>query len=286
MSLRLKTSATKLLALSAAFSAACYSSDYEFGYTNNAAAGGSSWGMSNPLFPVDAIPGIDINGVIYQYTAVKDRPDPFTVSIQNEAADGSGYIFRETDDWSGKSGATINKFVPVPYSPLGNWGTGSIEQVGVGEVKDPTVVYTYRVDPERLQPAQEAYDFSQISTYDALSDQYVNAALEPTDRSLYEDDEESNKKDAEEEDDGRLEAALSASDNALTIANGMSQNAMVQAMNVATNLNTYYAANIQGGSYREVTVLQDKNIPDNRRALRSLGQQKLHTDMVNEQYGR
>lgn len=284
MSLQLKTSATKLLALSVAYSAACYSSDYEFGYTNNAASGGSSWGMSDPLFPVDSIPGIDINGVIYQYTAVKERADPYTVSIQNENANGSGYIFRETDDWSGKSGATINKFVPVPYSPLGNWGTGSIEQVGIGEVQDPTVVYTYRIDPERLQPSQEAYDFGTVSTYDALSDGYVTASLEPTDRELYEDDDEVNQKDTEEEDDGRLEKALAASENALTIGVGTTQNALVQAMNVATNLNTYYAANIPGGAYRETVVLKDKNIPDNRRALRSLGQQKLHTEMIEEQY--
>ena len=266
-----------------AYSAACYSSDYEFGYTNNAASGGISWGMSGPLFPVDAIPGIDINGVIYQYTAVKDRADPYTVSIQNENANGSGYIFRETDDWSGKSGATINKFVPVPYSPLGNWGTGSIEQVGIGSVEDPTVVYTYRIDPERLQPSQEAYDFSQVATYDALSDPYVTASLEPTDLSLIEDDE-LNKDDTEEEDDGRLEAALAASENALTIGNAMTQAAILQSMNTATNLNSYYAQQIQGGKYQETVVLIDKNIPDNRRALRSLGQQKLHTDMVEEQY--
>ena len=283
MSLQLKTSATKLLVLSVAYSAACCSSDYEFGYTNNAASGGSPWGMSSPLFPVDAIPGIDINGVIYQYTAVKDRADAYTVSIQNEAASGSGYIFRETDDWSGKSGATINKFVPVPYSPLGNWGTGSIEQVGIGSVEDPTVVYTYRVDPSQLQPSQEAYDFGTVSTYDALSDGYVTAALEPTDRELYEDDE-LNKSNSEEEDDGRFEAALAASENALTIGNAMTQTAILQSMNTATNLNSYYAQQIQGGKYQETVVLIDKNIPDNRRALRSLGQQKLHTDMVEEQY--
>ena len=55
-------------------------------------------------------------------------------------------------------------------------------------------------------------------------------------------------------------------------------------MNVATNLNTYYAAVLQGGKYQETVVLKDKNIPDNRRALRSLGQQKLHTEMIEEQY--
>jgi len=51
-------------------------------------------------------------------------------------------------------------------------------------------------------------------------------------------------------------------------------------------LNNYYAMNLKGGQYRETLVLQDKNLPDNRRAFRSMSQQKLHTDMVNQQYGR
>jgi hypothetical protein len=238
--------------------------------------------MSDPLFPLASIPGLDINGVFYRYTAVKDPNDPYTVSIQNEAANGSGYIFRETDDWSGGSGGTIQKYVPVPYSPLGDWGTGSIEQVGIGSVEDPVVIYNYRVDPDRLQQ-QELPEIPAVPVYDALADGYVTAALEPTNRELYEDDE-LNKSDSEEADDGRLEKALAASDNALTIGVGMSQNALLQAMNVATNMNTYYAANIPGGAYRETVVLKDKNIPDNRRALRSLGQQKLHTEMIEEQY--
>ena len=241
--------------------------------------------MSSPLFPMAAIPGVDINGVFYRYTAVKDPNDPYTVSVQNEAANGSGYIFRETDDWSGGSGGTIQKYIPLPYSPLGDWGTGSIEQVGIGSVEDPVVMYSYRVDPSRLQPeSQEAYDFSAISAYDALSDGYVTAALEPTDPELYEDKLEKGKD--EEEDDGRLEKALAAQENALTLAGNVSQSQMLYAMNVATNLNGYYAKQLQGGKYQETVVLKDKNIPDNRRALRSLGQQKLHTDMVNQQYGR
>jgi len=240
--------------------------------------------MSSTLFSVPSVQGVDINGVIYQYTAVKDRADPYTVSIQNEAANGDGYIFRETDDWSGKSGGTITKFIPVPYSPLGEWGTGNIEQVGIGEVQEPTVVYTFRRDPSVLQPTQEAYDFSQISTYDALSDKYVIAALESTDLSLLERDTDE-KNDSEGDDEGeRLEAALSASENALTIGVGVSQAELLQAMNTATNLSTYYAFNIQGGVYKETIVLSDNNIPDNRRAFRSMGQQVLHDEMVNQQW--
>jgi len=274
------------LALSAACLAQPSYSEYEFGYTDNAAVGGSTWGMSSSLFPVPSVQGVDINGVFYRYTAVKDAGDPYTVSVQNQAANQSGYIFRSTDDWSGGSGGTIQKFIPLPYSPLGDWGDGEIEQVGIGRVEEPIVLYSYRYDPSRVQQPQEAYDFSQVATYDALSDGYVTAALEPTDPSLYEDDEERNKDEKDEKDDGRLEKALAAQENALTLAGNISQASILQAMNTATNMNSYYAAQLKGGVYQESVVLIDKNIPDNRRALRSLGQQKLHTDMVNQQYGR
>jgi len=261
------------------------SSPYEFGYSNNAALGGSSWGMSSSLFPVPSIQGVDINGVFYQYTANKAAGDPFQVSVQNKHAEGNGYIFRETDDWSGGSGGTIQKFVPVPYSPLGYWGEGSIDTVGVGSVSDATVLYSYRFDPERVQQSQEAYDFSQIQSYDALSDSYVTASLEPTDPELYEWDPEEKPGD-EEEDGERLEKALAASENALGIANGVTQSSVLQAMNNAVGMNTYYAASIPGGAYKETVSLSDKNLPDNKRAFRSLGQQKLHTDMVDHQYGK
>ena len=281
-----KTSATKLLVLSAAFSAQPSYSDYEFGYSNNAASGGSPWGMSSSLFPLYPIQGTDINGVFYRYTAVKDPSDPYTVSIQNQDTDTGGYIFRSTDDWSGGSGGTIQKFVPVPYSPLGRWGTGSIEEVGIGSVQDPVVLYSYRFDPSRMQSAQEAYDFGTVSTYDALSDRYVINALEPTDLELIDKDEEPEKDKDEDDDEKRLEVALAESKNALTIASGVSQSAMIKAINGATNIKSYYDKQISGGVYRETVVLIDKNIPDNRRALRSLGQDKLHTKMVNQQYGR
>lgn len=260
------------------------SSEYVFGHSGNAALGGLTWGMSDPLFPVDAIPGLDINGVFYRYTAVKDPNDPYTVSVQNQNANGSGYIFRETDDWSGGSGGTIQKFVPVPYSPIGDWGQGSIEEAGVGHVEDPLVVYSYRVDTDRLQPEIE-YTLPTYDIYDALSDQYVVGALEPTDSDIY-DNEASEDSDSEEEGDERLEEALAAKENALTLANGMSQNALVSAMNTATNLSNYYTKQLKGGVYKDTTVLIDQNITDNRRALRSLGQQKLHTEMVDQQYGR
>jgi hypothetical protein len=153
--------------------------------------------MSSDLFGVPTVEGVDVNGVIYQYTAVKDRADPYTVSIQNEAANGNGFIFRSTDDWSGKSGATLTRFVPVPYSPLGNWGEGSIAEVGIGAIENPTVVYTFRRDPNVVQQ-QEIPELPVYDVYDALSDSYVQESLEPTDLSLIEDD---NKAEADKESD-------------------------------------------------------------------------------------
>ena len=268
-----------------AFSAPCFSSEYEFGYSNNAALGGRSWSMSDTLFPVPTLEGVDINGVFYQYTAIKNPDDPYTVSVQNKNADGSGYIFRETDDWTRGSGGTIQKFIPLQYSPVGDWGDGEINEVGLGRVENATVLYSFRFDPNRVQQPQLP-DLPTYDIYDPLSDQYVNAALKPTDLSLIEDDESLNEEKGEDEDEKRLETALAASENALTIGVGQSQAQILAAMNTATNLTSYYAAKLQGGELRETVVLIDKNIPDNRRALRSLGQDKLHTKMVNQQYGR
>ena len=45
--------------------------------------------------------GLTVGNVIYKYTAVKNEQDDMLVHVQNEDALGDGYIFRETDDWSG-----------------------------------------------------------------------------------------------------------------------------------------------------------------------------------------
>jgi len=301
----LKASALRLSALLAVYSAACSSSDYTYGYSANAAAGGTNWTMSEPLLGVAPVPGVDVTGVIYRYTAVKDRPDDFTVAIQNENAVNGGYIFREVDDWSGRSGETISKAIPVNYSPIRYWGAGSIETTGVGSVEDPQVVYTYRVDtcydpqsdpncpgyeappvpepvavaeePEPVEVAAPAYD-----VYDAYRDEIVQQATAPTDRKLY-DDDDLDQKDSEEEEKESMEKALAANDNALTIANEMSQNAMLRAMNPVT-MSNYYAATIPGGTYQETVILVDSKLPDNKRAFRNMANDKLHTKMVEEQY--
>jgi hypothetical protein len=271
----LKASALRLSALLAAYSAASYSSDAIYGYTPNVAAGGSSWSMSESVLGVAPVSGLDISGVLYRYTAVKDRADPFTVTIANENAIDGGYIFRETDDWSGKSGQTINKLVPVGYSPIRYWGDGSIETTGVGSVVDPQVVYTYRF----IEPEPEPQTPPTINPYNALEDDAVQRATAETDRELYEDDEVEKDKDEEEEKD--MEKALAALQSGLEMAKG--QDGLLAQMNPVT-MTQYYAATIPGGAYQETLMLDGGQIKDNKRAFRSMANDRLHNQMVEEQY--
>ena len=49
----------------------------------------------------------------------------------------------------------------------------------------------------------------------------------------------------------------------------------------------YYNASINGGAYKDATMLADSEIPDNKKALRNnLAQQILHEKMVNMQYNK
>jgi len=258
-----------------AYSAASYSSDPIYGYSNNVAAGGSSWSMSESVLGVAPVPGLDISGVIYRYTAVKNRPDPFTVTVSNQNAIDGGYIFRETDDWSGKSGQTINKLVPVGYSPIRYWGDGSIETTGVGSVVDPSVVYMYRFQ----EPEPEPQPLPTVNPYNALEDDAVQQATAETDRELYEDEEV--EKDKDEEEDKDMEKALAALQSGLEMAKG--QDGRLAAMNTVT-LTNYYAATIPGGAYKETVILQGGEIKDNKRAFRSMANDRLHNQMVGEQY--
>jgi len=59
------------------------------------------------------------------------------------------------------------------------------------------------------------------------------------------------------------------------------------AINLETNINMYYNARINGGAYKDTTMLVDSEIPDNKKALRNnLAQQLLHEQMVNMQYNK
>jgi hypothetical protein len=270
-----KQNASRLLALLAVYSAASYSSDPIYGYSNNAAAGGSSWVMSESVLGVAPIPGLDISGVLYRYTAVKERPDDFTVTVRNANAIDGGYIFESTDDWSGRSGQTITKAVPVAYSPIKYWGDGEIATTGVGSVEDPQVVYTYRfIEPEVEQTAPPL-----PTLYSVLDDPYAQTA--ETDRDKFLKDDEEVSKDDEEVSKEDMEKALATGDADLNMAIG--QTGMIAAMNPVT-MHNYYAMNIPGGVYKETVILQGGEIKDNKRAFRSMANDRLHNQMVEEQW--
>ena len=231
--------------------------------------------MSESVLGVAPTSGLDISGVLYRYTAVKDRADPFTVTVRNENAIDGGYIFESTDDWSGRSGQTITKAVPVAYSPIKYWGDGEIATTGVGSVEDPQVVYTYRfIEPEVEQTAPPI-----PTLYSVLDDPYAQTAAVDREKFLKDDEEVS--KDDEEVEKEDMEKALATGDADLNMAVG--QTGMIAAMNPVTMRN-YYAMTIPGGVYRETIVLKDAELPDNRRAFRSMANDRLHNQMVEEQW--
>jgi len=247
--------------------------------------------MNTPTLGVSAEEGLDISGVIYNYTAVKNQVDDFTVTISNENVDG-GYIFQETDDWSGKHGMKIQKVIPLAYTPIEQFSEGAIQTTGVGSVEEASVIYMYRWDlcrnpqndpdcPNYVEPLPV---IPKIEIYDALEDEYVAEATDETDSELYDKEVESKENTEEEEEKEKLEIALASSGNALTIANAVTQSAILKSMNIATNINSYYVADIPSTVYKDTIVLQDKDIVDNKLVFRSLTQEQLHEEMIQEQY--
>lgn len=274
-----------------------------YGATSNAAANGLQWSMDS-VFPNP--PGLDVQNVIYNYTIHKPTDEQVDVSVQNENALGSGYIFRETDSWLPGSldGTQINKAVPVtPNIPKEAWGDGSIIVDGNGSVSDARVIYTYRVDPcydPQFDPNCPGYkvpmldipEFDVSTLYDATAGDANIAQYEKDER--YENEEEltdEEKKIQEEKEEldskERLEKALMAADNSVMFATALAQAQMLETLALGTNVNSYYQATIPGGTYKETTTLVDKQIPDNRNGRRNgLAQQLLHTKMVDMQYGK
>ena len=282
-----------------------------YGTTPNAAAGGNTWSMGNVL--PQGVPGLDIDLIIYNYTPIKETQDDMIVHIQNENAAGTGYIFRESDDWSGLAGGIeIRKVVPVIPMNRDHWGDGSIEVEGTGTVEGASVIYNYRVDPcydpqfDPNCPGYQAPSPPEVETvdvdslydsleYNPLEDETLQNATASTDTEIYDNDEntksdeelEKEKEEEEKDSKERLEKALAAADNTMMFAEALAQDQLLQSMNMAINMNLYYAAQINGGAYADSVVLVDKEIPENRKGLRNgLAQQLLHEKMIDMQYGK
>ena len=247
--------------------------------------------MTTPTLGVSAETGLDISGVIYNYTAVKEKKDDFTVTVSNEDLDG-GYIWKDTEDWSNKYGMKLRKFIPIPYTPIELFGKGSIATTGTGTVEDASVIYMYRWDLCRNAQNDESCPnyipplpvIPKFEIYDALEDEFVKDATEKTDDRPLNKDEEIKETEEEDEEKERLEIALASTKNALTIANAVSQAAILQSMNIATNVSSYYALQIPSTTYNDTIFLQDKEIVDNKIVFRSLSQDNLMNKMIGEQY--
>jgi len=273
------------------YSSYSYSEPYTYGASGNAASSGLSWAMGN-LFPNPA--GLDINGLIYRYSTIKNPEDDMKVHVGNQKATGQGYIFRETDDWSGVPGNTITKSFPISNIPLEAWGAGSIEVEGTGQVVNPTVIYSFRIDEcydPQLNPACPGYKkpipvIADIKVYNALEDTSVTEVLDTDD---FEYDENGNRIDEEEEEEkpSRLELGLASSKNALTMLKVQGQSSIIDQMNNQTNIAMYYNTKINGGVYADVNSIADEQMPDNKMALRNnLAQQLLHEKMIDMQYNK
>lgn len=270
-----------------------------FGYTGNAITDQSlRWSMPNTL-PDPS--GLDIQNVIYSYKIQKETGEWVTVHVQNETANGTGYIFRETDEWKPGSiaGTGINKVVPVGNLPRELWGDGSIDVEGNGSVYDAQVIYTYRVDPcfnPQFDPNCPGYvipmpDIPEIGLddiYDVFDDDNVDLERNKT----IEQDEinkEKAKKDEEEEEEERkrkyrLEKVLSD----LQASQLMTENLMINKINglMQNEINrVYLVKTIPGGEYKDSVILTDSTLPDSNSGLRNgLAQQLLHNQMVEMQY--
>ena len=108
--------------------------------------------MNDYLPDSTTYPIVDINAVIYRYSTIKGTQDDLLVHVQNKDTEGTGYIFRETDDWSGLPSGTIHKYIPLANLPAYRFGEGSIETEGNGQVTGHTVMYNYRIDTAVTKP--------------------------------------------------------------------------------------------------------------------------------------
>ena len=264
---------------------------YSFGYTPNVAISGLEWTMTPTYLGANGIGGMDVSGVTYKYTPIKNKEDDYVVTLENDKV-GGGYVFQDVQDWSQREGGIeVRRTIALPYTPLAVFGDGRLKQEGTGSIEGADVRYIYRFDPcfdPQSDPNCPGYvkpkppPLPDIPDYDALQDESVSLAQKETDKKLLEDEQA--EKDDEEEDEESLESKLADTTNALTIANEISQSVILKELNNVTNLTNYYVYTIPDNYYPDTVALQGGTIVDNRRALRSLSQDARMNEMIEEQY--
>jgi len=267
------------------------------GFTGNAVNYGIPWNM-NSVLPDPS--GTSVNNVFYTYTPQKETSANFEVDIGNYNADNSGYIWKETDNWDGAPGGiAIIKNVPLPYVHRSQFGDGFLNTRGDGTVENATVIYTYKVDPcynPQFDPACPGFIPPKVEEV-KVEDLYVEVDVEQkeVDEDTYEEDkeeksdEEKEQEEKEEEKDRaeRLEKAMAAKDASALFADSFAQGLALQQMNNSVNVNSYIAATIPGGAYKDTKQLDGGKLPDNSSGKRmNWATQKLHEEMINMQYGK
>lgn len=264
-------------------------SDYVYESSSNAASNGLTWTMTNVLPPYS---GLAVNGVVYRYTTIKDTDADMVVHVSNENAIDGGYIFRETNNWSGIPQNSINRVVSIPYLEAEYWGEGRIEVEGDGQVVDPTVIYTYRYDDTCVvnpQSDPNCPGYKNVELIEPPEYQEETFTQDEIDRQQTFNDEDQDRRDAErvkkkEKKKTRLselEKLLGTDDlNGLQGASELLHGQLI-AMNY---LSPSYDAQLPDPGYEETATLPDSELPDNDRVLRNFASDKLHQEMIDSQY--
>lgn len=277
-----------------AYSSYSLSEEAIYGSSANAAQDTLNWVMRNVL-PQQA--GLAVNGVVYRYTTIKETEDAMVVSVQNENALGTGYIFREVDDWTGLEGNTISKAVPVSNIDISYWGDGSIDWTGNGQVVDQSVIYTYFYEPcfdPQSNPTCEGYVDPFADTWTAVEvsnqeeQEMIQDALDrETMLKAQEEEEEEEERKAiikrrKQESEERLEVLLGFVDTGLLSQEQIIKHELLKATNF---LPTNYFKGVRGGDYKDTVVLVDSKIPNNKKGMRvGLATELLHQKIVDSQW--
>jgi len=240
---------------------------------------------------------LQIHGLSYRYTMKKDPNTDGIVWIRNKDTANDGYVFEQKDDWSGTPGGTIRKYFRFNYIDSTRWGEGSIDVEGDGEVTDAILTYNYKMDvdeqlmkcsltpladpscPGFADALRKLLNQVDLSPDDPFYDEWVQAQLDK--ETEVEEEIVENEEEEEEED---LEKDLGA-ESTIEELGGNQQELLIE-LAQTQKIESYYSVVISGGVYEETLKLEDKNLPDNRRALRNLASDNTHRTMVRSQYDR
>lgn len=228
-----------------------------------------------------------MNGLVYRYTAIKETNDPLVVSVQNQNALTGGYIFQETDNWSGLPGNTITKQISLPSVSYELWGPGEITVEGKGKVENPSIIYNYTYDNKCNDPLADPTCPGYVEALRKYVQETISFVDEPTyDEYLYHNkDSYSYDEQKKNSGDGEKSRSLNGKgENKLMTAEALEQQRLLEQLNDIPGFDLYYVA-LNGGVYDDVLRYEDKKIPENKNGLRNnFAQQVLHQKMVESQY--